>query len=97
MTPSVRYLLLAAAPASAFLLAQKALDTVVSYTPRARPAAPPARQELVATVDRLQAEYDDLRAHQPAAKARKLKAAELALADAREDLYRHDIAAFLAG
>lgn len=86
----VEYALLAAAPAAAFLAAHKAFTSFVSRSPHSEPIVPITRDELVARKQRLAAEYDDLRLHQPAAKAHKMRAALLALQDARVELARHD-------
>lgn len=86
----VEYALLAAAPAAAFLAAQKAFTSFVSHSPKREPTAPITRAELEARRRRLSAEYDDLRLHQPAAKAHKMRAAFLALQDARGELARYD-------
>lgn len=95
MSPLLRYLLLAAAPTAAFLLAEKAVRAVSSYDSQGPLAPLPTRDELSARIERLQAEYDDLRAHQPAAKAHRLEATALALADAKDDLFRHDVTSSL--
>ena len=76
------YALLCAAPAVAYLAAERAVAWVSTYGTATTPAPEPSRAELAARVERLRAEYDDLRAHNPAAKAHKLLAARLALADA---------------
>ncbi len=86
----VEYALLAAAPAAAFLAAQKAFTSFVSHTPKPEAVVPITRAELVARKQRLLAEYDDLRLHQPSAKAHKMRAAFLALQDARVELARYD-------
>ena len=90
-----RYLMLAAAPSAAFLAAQKALEAIASYDSHGPRRPTPTREFLTAAIDRLQAEYDDLKARQPAAKAHKLEAAALALEDAKNTLFRHDVAASL--
>lgn len=95
MPTVLRYVLLAAAPSAAFLLAQKAVEAVTTYDSRGPLAQLPSRDALTGRNERLQADYDDLKGRQPAAKARKLEAAALALADAKDDLFRHDVAASL--
>ncbi len=87
--------MLAAAPSAAFLAAHQVLEAVASYDSHGPRRPAPTRELLAATIDRLQAEYDDLKARQPAAKAHKLEAAALALEDAKNELFRHDVTASL--
>lgn len=97
MSIALRYLALVATPSVAFVLGAKALEFVSTYDSHGPRAARPTRGDLAARIERLQAEYDDLAAHRPAAKAHKLRAAALALADAKDDLFRHDVASSLSG
>lgn len=85
-----------AAPSAALLIVQKAVAAFTTFDVRGRDRRPPSREALVATVERRQAEYDDVVARQPAASPRKLRLAALALADAKDDLFRHDVGAWLA-
>jgi len=81
------------APAASLVAAAKVRQAVTGHG-AVGPGAPTASREvLTARVDHLQSRYDGLRSRGYGATSPRLKMVSLALADAKDDVFRHDVAA----